>query len=191
MKLLAVAVALAVLGGCAMPERVKLDPIAGASKSSFNFVDARPPAPPPPAEQSMFMTWRDEQFEPRPAVLVEHAIRRSNAALDGGTVVLKEFTVSYTRTAVQQSPMASHNAFMYGAVGAGVTAMLDAANSPDYCSAKVVVEVNGAPVTATASESVSKYAAESGVRSVVEQVLARLTELVGAPPAVNTAKQEP
>jgi len=189
-RLSVVALALVMLAACAAPGHVKFDPITRPATSRFKFVDARP-APLPRSEKGMYMTWRDEQFEPPPAVLVEHAVRRSNALPDGATVTLTEFTVSYIRTHIQQSPMASYNAFMFGAIGAGVTALLDAGASPDYCSAKVVVDVNGTPVTATASDSVSKYAAESGVRRVVEQLLARLTELVGAPVPDKDATQNP
>ena len=175
MRILAAAVSFLFAVGCATPERVKLDPVAGTpANSAFRFVDARPA--PPAGDHTPVSPWRDEQFDPKPPVLVERALRRSNALLEGRSVALKEFTVVFIRREVQQSPMAAHNAFMYGAIGAGVTAMLDAANSPDRCRARIVIEVDSVPVAATAFEDVSKYAGESGIASVIELALDRLTE---------------
>jgi hypothetical protein len=179
MRALAVVTVVALLAGCAAPERIKLETVEDVSPtSSFKFVDARP-EPPKRTEQGMYLVWRDEQFDPRPPALIERALRRNNSLLTGSTIVLKEFTVSFTRTEVQRSPMGSYNAFMYGALGAVMTSLLEHANSPDHCSAKVLIEINDVPITASASDTVSKYAGETGVARVVEQLLDRLVEVVG------------
>jgi hypothetical protein len=169
------------LSGCAAPDRVAIEtPPGTASESSFVLSDARPEdSKQRSTNQAATIYWfGDDQLDPPPPILIERALRRADNSLRGTKVVLKRFSLSFQRTSVQQSPMASYNGFTYGGLGTALTAMLDTGRSPDFCSASVEIEIDGALVRAGAAGDVSKYAGESGVQGILEQLLDRLVDAV-------------